>query len=496
MPPPTPPPNPNPTPTPPPPPPSVQGLVTSPLNGELFQGTTTELVIPVSGTYTGTSNSVTIQILDPTQGNTWVTVGAASVQSGSFATEIGPFNTLQFPQGGLLAVQAIDGNGATLPYQLNNDTTYSNTTLIIGNPGLNPTDWNFLTQQPVGNASETQLYYQQIGAPQTLTDFENEFFPDGVDEGGAANALYVNKGDLGIGRSTSCNTTQTGGVACFVENFGDFEGNEDTQLDDIENPRDHRPNVTLAMVFNPPITNTNAVQFIAYDGNGNLADTAQLDQVGENTSVPQNCLNCHGGQATFNAGTFAVTGGQFLQLDPLAMDFNENDQRLTFAAQQTAFFQMEQLITEAQPTPTENTLIKGEWTEEGGTVLFNPSFVPGAWNTNQRDANLYQQVIAPFCRACHASDNDAAGLAFASPQDFTAKAAGIVNEVCGGGPNGMPVAEANSTRFFAGIAPGCNETDCVPNTVAGQVPMAARALVLEYLGQGSAAAQCAQGQVQ
>jgi hypothetical protein len=486
----------------PPPPASVQGFVTSPLNGQLFQGTTTQTTINVNGTYTGTSNSVSVQIMDPTNNDQWSNVGAASIQSGTFATTVGPFNALQFPQGGLLAIRVIDGNGAVLPYQLNNDETYSNTALMIGSPGENPTDWNFLTQQPTGTEQETALYYDQIGAPKTLDDFKTEFFPDGVPAAGvsgtAATALYYNKGDLAVGRALSCNNTQVGGVACFVAALGSFDGNEDVALNDLENPDNVTPVATVAMVYNPPITNPNAVQFIVYNGQGDLQDFAKLDGFGDNQSVPQNCLNCHGGQATFDAQHFEVTGAQWLQLDPLAMDFNSNERHLLFSEQQNALFAMEQLTTEASPTTTTRELIAGEWTNEGGNATFNPSFIPAAWDQNQRDANLYQQAIAPFCRGCHASvGSDATGLAFASPQDFVANAQKIVTEVCGAGPNGMPVAQATSTRFFDGISPGCNQQGCTPNTIAGQVQMSGRALILEYLGQaGAAAGGCAAGQIQ
>ena len=61
----------------------------------------------------------------------------------------------------------------------------------------------------------------------------------------------------------------------------------------------------------------------------------------------------------------------------------------------------------------------------------------------------------------------------------------------------MPIAQATSTRFFNGITPGCNESSCTPNTIAGQVQMSARALILEYLGQaGAAAGGCSTGQIQ
>src|SRR5579883_596024 len=58
-------PDPSPGPGPAPVPASVQGLVTSPINGQLYTGVTTQTTVTVSGTYTGSSNNVTIQISDP-----------------------------------------------------------------------------------------------------------------------------------------------------------------------------------------------------------------------------------------------------------------------------------------------------------------------------------------------------------------------------------------------------------------------------------------------
>ncbi len=159
--------------------PIADGFVTSPLNGQLFTGQTSTTVIPVAGTYNGTSGNLNIQIADPTNNNQWTTVGAASVQSGAFATEVGPFNQAQFPQGGVLALRVIDDTGGGLPYQFNNDQQSSNVALVVGSPGQNPEDWTFLTQQPLGSQQTTAEYYNVIGAPKTLTDFETEFFPQG-----------------------------------------------------------------------------------------------------------------------------------------------------------------------------------------------------------------------------------------------------------------------------------------------------------------------------
>jgi hypothetical protein len=180
-----------------------------------------------------------------------------------------------------------------------------------------------------------------------------------------------------------------------------------------------------------------------------------------------------------------VIGARFLQLDPLAMDFSPS---ATFASQRTSLFQTQQLIDEAGATPAAHELFQGEWTEDGGTASFNPNFVPGAWNASQRDAALYQQAIAPFCRGCHVSITSNAALAWATPADFQANAQKIIAEVCNASDTNMPVAQATSTRFFNGITPGCNEAGCTPDLP--QTPMSARAMILEYLNQPEFVAGC------
>jgi hypothetical protein len=459
----------------------ASGFVTSPTNGQLFSGNTNEIQINVSGTYTGTAPDLSIQVLgDPTDLTSWMTIGAAAVESQSFATTIEPLNNDIWPAGGVLRLQVIDGNGLALPYEVNNNQANTNTTILVGNPGENPTDWQFLTQKPTGTVEETQLYYQLIGAPATLADFQTEFGFDENNNGNGLVAKYFNQNDLGVAEEMHCTGTDTNGVACFVRNFGSFGGDQNTDIRDLE--ENGNVNSIFAMVFTPPITNPNSVQFMVYNSDGNLATSAQIDQTGDNTSVPQACINCHGGQSAYDAGTHTATGAMFLQFDPLAMVFDENNSNLSFSSQQTVLAQMDQFAAEAAPTATETQILQGEWTQQ---QTFNPTFVPGAWNTNSHDANLYTQVIAPFCRSCHASfQDDTNGLAFATPADLMTNATGVANEICGSGPNGMPVAEQSSTRFFASAS-----NNNVFNT--STTLSSARALLLEYTGASGA---CAQGQ--
>ncbi len=453
------------------------GIVTSPANGQLFTGLTTQTAITVAGTYTGSSSSVSVQVLsDPNDLTSWTTIGAAAVVSEAFATTVGPFDNLQWPQGGVLRLRVVDASGAALAYEVNNDTDQTRTTIVVGSPGQNPTDWQFLTQKPQGTVAETQLYYQQIAAPATLSAFESTF---GLSTGTAIAARYYNRNDLGIAREAQCAATTLGGVACTVRNFGSFGGSESAALSALEHGG---AGSTFAMLYTPPATAANAVTFMVYDASGRLAGNVQLDTAGNNISVPQSCLNCHGAQSTYDAGGHAATGALLLPFDPLAMDFPTDDTSLTFVAQQSAMFQLDQLLNEAAPTPAQSEVIAGEWQQTGA---FNSAYVPGAWSTTPRDANLYAQVIAPFCRGCHSSvADDSAGLAFRTPADLTANASKVAAEICGAGPNGMPVAQQTSSLFFDATLSGTANP-------SQPLPASARALLLEYLDQPGA---CAQGQ--
>jgi hypothetical protein len=63
------------------------------------------------------------------------------------------------------------------------------------------------------------------------------------------------------------------------------------------------------MVYDPP-TAPNAVKFMVFNAAGALLTPAQLDTRGDNTSIPNNRINCHGSDG-YDAATHSVIGARF-----------------------------------------------------------------------------------------------------------------------------------------------------------------------------------------
>src|SRR5207253_2794767 len=152
-----------------------------------------------------------------------------------------------------------------------------------------------------------------------------------------------------IGREMHCRQTKSpaGGVACYVRNFGEFGGSAAQAMNELV--AGGVPLATVAMVYTPPITAPNAIEFFVYSGAGTLTTSAQLDTHGDNTSIPANCINCHGGGARYDPASHAVLGAQFLAFDPAAYTF-ATTAGLRFADQEPAFAQLDQLVLATSPT--------------------------------------------------------------------------------------------------------------------------------------------------
>jgi hypothetical protein len=241
-------------------------------------------------------------------------------------------------------------------------------------------------------------------------------------------------------------TTPAGGVACYVRNFGTFGG---TQPDAIAKLlAGGTPLATVAMVYTPPITSPDAVTFMVYNGAGTLATSAQLDTYGNNTSIPQNCLNCHGGSATYDATRHSVSGAQFLAFDPAAFAFADQP-GLRLADQESQLDALNRLVLTTSPTDAARNVIEGMF-----TTTYDDGYVPQAWQSKASDRAMYQQVIAPYCRSCHVSQVSATrgnSLQFSTPDQVRALSGPISSLVCGGA-RAMPAAEATATRFFTSNA--------------------------------------------
>jgi len=434
--------------------------VDEPLHGAVVAGDPYTINLQVSGRHDDASRSLAIQILaDPDDLQSWTSIGSAQVDATShrFSVDVRPVQTLddeaRWPKGGVLRLRVVDDTGVVLPYDAEGGTV-----LAVVNPAPAPTGWAFLVEKPPGSPEETAAYYAAIDAPPTLTDFITQFTAD--DE---TTARYYNTGDLGIGREMHCNPTPANGLACYVRNFGTFGGDPTVGLDLLV--EGGTPLATVAMVYAPPIEAPNAVTFMVYGGDGALVQEAQLDTRGDNTSIPQNCLNCHGGRSSYDAQLHAATGARFLPFDPSAFAFSQLP-GLTLAAQESDFRTLDRMVADAAPTAATRELIDGLFPADNS---FDPGFVPVGWRGKASDARIYREVVAPYCRGCHTSfangPNDPA--AFTTAASLRAQATNVIAKICGGGPLGMPAAEQTTASFFRSSA---------------------RALLVTWLGAASACA--------
>jgi hypothetical protein len=243
-----------------------------------------------------------------------------------------------------------------------------------------------------------------------------------------------------------CRATQTpaGGLACYVRNFGIFGGDRNEAL--ALTVGGGAPLATVAMVYTPPITAPNSVTFMVYGPNGELVNEAQLDSFGNNTSIPQNCLNCHGGNSRYDATTNAVIGARFLPFDPAAFSYAVRSD-LTLIAQEPQFRALNRLVGQAAPTAGVRDLIGGLF--PANNAAYDPAWVPPGWRAKPGEARVYREVIAPYCRSCHVSFDDAnEQLVFATADSVRSRGSALMTHLCGEGPLGMPAAEQTTRAFF------------------------------------------------
>ena len=415
------------------------GTVVEPAHGALIEGDTATLSLHVAGASDRTDALDVQALADADDLTSWTTIGTAIPTGGSYATDVVPGSD-RWPAGGVLRLRVIDSSGNAL-VDANAGSDATATTIAIANPSVPPSAWTYLAEKPTGSADETSAYYTAIAAPATLDAFKTQYgFPG--DEHAAA---YYNAGDLGIGRDMHCRVSGTS-TACYVSNYGTFGGDRDDAIAALV--AKGTPLATVVMVYTPPIDAANAVQFIVYNGAGALATQAQLDTVGDNVSIPQNCLNCHDGRSSYDATAHAVHGARFLPFDPAAFAFS-SEPELTLDAQQAQFAALDTMVMASAPTPGEQEIITGMW--PSGT--YDAGFVPAAWSTTPRDAQVYRDAIAPYCRSCHASfDGASESAAFATPDSLRAHANDAVAKICSTSTRGMPTAQQTATRFYASPA--------------------------------------------
>jgi hypothetical protein len=310
------------------------------------------------------------------------------------------------------------------------------------NDPTNPCTPNYLSANanvlsfPPGQENEqrqaTMDYYQQVktgprgggasilAALGTLQKFRQRYFApfqcnDIVPE---AVTTYYNKGDLGIGREMHCiNNGCTGELACYVRNFGTldpltqegkaFFGDKAEAQMAVQSGK---PFATVAMVERQLIQGSpNSVFFAVYDTNENLQFDAKLDRKGFNTSIPGNCLQCHGINSTYTAhANHEVHRAIFLPFDLDSFEFFSDDPNSTLSRlrQESAFRAQNRMVRNFSRLfrlPDARALVSGWYNDDLFTGTFNGDFVPPQWSGTPQQQQLYLEVYARTCRTCHIS---------------------------------------------------------------------------------------------
>jgi mono/diheme cytochrome c family protein len=469
-----------------PPPPDEFGIVTSPRTGDAIANQGGAATLLVQGMYT--SPDVVIDIQAQT-GATWTTIAhvqtsatpvpdAAADDDPRYPFLVVVDASAVWPPGGLLHLRAqadgldligffddVDACRAAWPswriaaqhcgnlYGAQTGITMVSTDLDVESLVGAGT---FLDDKGLVTPDETAAYYQQIDAPATVTDFRARYLVDGE-----VTAAYYTAGDLATGREMHCGTFPTAagpGVGCYVHNYGLFGSTRsDAEAElaaGVAAGAGTGSFATVAMVYTPPITAPNAVQFIVYGPAQTLVTEAILDTHGDNAAIPSNCTNCHGSDSQYDATTHTLTGARLLPFDPAAFDFLDQP-GLRRVDQEESLRALNQLVLASEPGFAASSLIRGLYGAHVETpgVTANTDWVAPGWS-GESASHVYREVIAPYCRGCHASREGLGGAEtwdLADEQRFRASAATIQAVVCSNGNldvHRMPNAEATQRRFW------------------------------------------------
>ena len=482
---------------------SIAGCTIAPLNGTTASGNVIGKTFNFQGFYDTPNTLIRLEVmkdptLNPNLSSSWVQFATATTgddpldvndpDSPLYLWEVdaapvpNAAAAARWPQGGLVRVRAVNPNpaigtgilttfdqvtfGECQTQQLGEGATWAQ--LGLACEGVAGTNAAFVstTDRPSGgflgrkgdlDAAETEEYYDEIDAPATLNAFKTKygFF------GGELTATYYNDGDLGLGREMHCKAyPQPGnagiGIACYVVNYSGVAGQPvfDQSVNSVlaDAVARQAPLATVAMVADPPFGGPNSVKFMVYGANGARVTNAVLDSTAEHTSVPNNCLSCHGINSQYNPGSNTVTGAQFLPFDPFSFKYSAQA-GFTYAAQANALRQLNALVTLTQPSAGIQEFITGLYAPKAvtdPTAVANAKYVPADW-ANALDGldgtAIYNGVVKVGCRTCHMSATNPT-YDFADASDFATLMPSIRVDVCGAG-HSMPHAERVMKKFWS-----------------------------------------------
>jgi hypothetical protein len=279
-------------------------------------------------------------------------------------------------------------------------------------PSGYPTAPVFLTYMLNGANDDSAAYYLNVDPKNLRTTLGAWWKVAGFNasdgSGGVAQAAYLNWNDLGFGRDMHFNQVGNN-VYAWVTNYGcpDDDPNN-ANLAAKPNPPDAV--ATVCMEYAPVEGQTQGiVKFFVYAGGvaaGTRIGNADLDEWGPKP-VPNLCQNCHGGPTKYRGGTNVNLGANFLPFD-LALLQYPGPSKTPPPSDLPAYHKMNSIILNStHPTQAITSMIQGWYTPLNSPPTQNNNYLPAGWQAGASvpasAAGLYQNVIAPGCRACHYS---------------------------------------------------------------------------------------------
>ncbi|MCI0505520.1 MAG: Ig-like domain-containing protein [Gammaproteobacteria bacterium] len=256
------------------------------------------------------------------------------------------------------------------------------------------------------DANSARAYYAAIDPANQCTTLDAWRNVNGFNIGADAFAVYINNNDLGFARRMFVRTDPiTGVVASYVENFATLAD----ALNQVNLIATVAMEYTVAPGQDPLDPDArHYTTFYVFNGNGNRDLGADLDGRGFKF-VPGLCNICHGGRpkALVNGAypDAGETGGGFIPWDLDTYLFADATASVSRADQENQFKIFNRTVLSTNPGAAQRQVVEGWY---GGSGLpantFNGGFVPPGWSFPDAPANatqLYLQVVAPSCRACH-----------------------------------------------------------------------------------------------
>ena len=305
------------------------------------------------------------------------------------------------------------------------------------------------------DAATATAYYEAVDPIRDRLNLDDWLFANGFNAGADAHATYQNDADLGFGRDMYARINDENNIASYVRNFPSVEHAvaEDSLI------------ATVAMEYGPPEGGgAPIVKFFAFGPDGSRILAADLDGRGAKF-IPGLCNVCHGGQpkrlTTDESGKIIYpdngdTQAQFLPWDLETFKYAKNRPDLSRTAQEPEFRKLNGIALATYPAvapasgqwtgAAAKDLING-WYNDFNRDTFDENYVPQAW---QQQRDLYLDVFAPNCRACHINrgTNLQNAIDFGSYDKFIGYAPLIRNLVFEQGV--MPLAVRTFGHFWAG----------------------------------------------